>query len=104
MSDILKIPTYDVVGRICCIWLWFDANTTVGSTKSNVKFRLDKTVEKVGFCDAMISVGWMMEMNGEISIPNYERHNSKNAKSRALGAKRNLKYRLNKENEFSEDN
>jgi hypothetical protein len=93
MADILHMSVYDVVGRLCCIWCWFDANSKDGKAKHNVKHRLDKTCEKVGFCDAMIKVGWMLQNEEGISLPNYDRHNGQNAKNRCNGAKRQSKHR-----------
>lgn len=36
----------------------------------------------------MKSVGWMVEEEGVISLPNFDRHNGKTAKNRLLTAKR----------------
>ncbi|MDD4892758.1 MAG: hypothetical protein PHH73_02000 [Candidatus Rickettsiella isopodorum] len=96
LSCILKIDVYSVVGRLCAIWHWFDENSKDGTAKLCTKYKLDKTCEKSGFCDAMIKVGWLIQTDEKIIIPNYERHNSKNAKNRALSAKRMHKHREKK--------
>jgi len=36
----------------------------------------------------MISVGWMIEESGSVGLPNFDRHNGKTAKTRAMTAKR----------------
>jgi hypothetical protein len=40
----------------------------------------------------MIEVGWMVELDGTLSLPNFERHNGETAKKRALTAKRVAKH------------
>lgn len=41
----------------------------------------------------MIVVGWAVESNGRLNLPNYDRHNGDPAKSRALAKKRMSKLR-----------
>jgi len=98
LSCLLKIDVYGVVGRLCAIWHWFDEHSKDGTAKLSTKYKLDKTCEKTGFCDAMVQVGWLVQTEDKIIIPNYERHNSQNAKNRALTAKRVNKHRENKLN------
>jgi hypothetical protein len=63
---------------------------------SATKMLLDRRVGVIGFCDAMIAVGWMQELNGKISLPNFDRHNGKTAKTRALTAKRVSSHKMGK--------
>lgn len=95
ISQSLSIDPDAVVGKCARVWAWFDVNTTNGVTKSVTKSLLDRYCGVTGFCDAMVSCGWMIEINGMIELPNYDRHNSATAKSRALGSKRQNKYRMN---------
>ncbi|MFA6038406.1 MAG: hypothetical protein WC748_09850 [Legionellales bacterium] len=93
ISTALNIDMDSALGKCCRVWIWFDENTTDGITKSVTKTLLDRYTNITGFCDAMINAGWMSENNGFISLPNYEYHNSENAKNRALNAKRVSKHR-----------
>ena len=103
MASELGIDADAVVGKLLRVWSWFDEQTPDGNavsvtsalaeryqsvTASVTKTLLDRRVGVTGFCDAMISVGWMIESDGVISLPNFDRHNGKTAKSRALTAKR----------------
>jgi len=103
MAQALGIDADAVVGKLLRVWSWFDQQTPDGNASSVTsalptryhgvtshvtKALLDRRVSVTGFCDAMISVGWMVESEGVVSLPNFERHNGKTAKTRALTAKR----------------
>lgn len=91
----LGIDSDAVIGKCCRVWAWFDANTTDGVTLSVTSALLDRYCGVTGFTQAMINAGWMQD-NGEfLVLPNYDRHNSKTAKSRALGAIRQSKFKSN---------
>lgn len=108
IADILKIDPDAVVGKLLRVWAWFDENTVDGNASVTqkalqeryngnasgvTKALLDRRVGVVGFCEAMIQVGWMIELNGSIQLPNFDRHNGESAKKRAEGAKRVEKHR-----------
>lgn len=46
-----------------------------------------------GFADALIQVGWLVENDGGLSLPNFERHNGKSSKKRAVTNERVTKIR-----------
>jgi hypothetical protein len=41
-----------------------------------------------GFVTAMVAAGWMVETDGLLTLPNFDRHNGQTAKNRVLTAKR----------------
>jgi hypothetical protein len=90
MADILGIDEMAVVGHLVCFWCWVDQNLSrecpvVIGTKRG----LDRAAQRDGFVDAMLAVGWLdMEGDGKWSVPNYEHHLSKSAKSRALDSRK----------------
>ncbi len=103
MAQALGIDADAVVGKLLRVWAWFDQQTPDGNaasvtsalpsryqgvTSGVTKALLDRRVSVTGFCDAMISVGWMIELEGVVSLPNFDRHNGKTAKTRGLTAKR----------------
>lgn len=88
MAGALSIDPDAVVGKLLRVWAWFDEHTEDGNAPSVTKTLLDRQVGVAGFCDVMISAGWMTEMNSTITLPNFTRHNGKTAKNRALTAKR----------------
>lgn len=88
IADLAGIDPDAVVGKLMRVWGWFDQQTEEGNAPSVSKKLLDRIVGVTGFCEHMKSVGWMVEADGLISLPHFERHNGKTAKNRALTARR----------------
>lgn len=88
LADLANIDMDAVVGKLLRVWGWFDQHTESGNAPSVSKRLLDRLTGVSGFCDLMKSVGWMLEDDGVISLPSFERHNGKTAKNRLLTAKR----------------
>lgn len=93
IAGALELDPDAVVGKLTRLWIWFDEQTEKGNAPSVTKALLDRQVGVTGFCDQVIAAGWLIEENGKISIPNFDRHNSETAKTRALTAKRAQKHR-----------
>ena len=98
----LNIDPDAVVGKLLRVWAWFDEQTESGNALSVTKHLLDRQVGVIGFCDALQNVGWLDENNEYIFIPNFDRHNSQTAKTRALTAERVAKMRQLKDLETLE--
>lgn len=88
IAEALGLEPDSVVGKLLRVWIWFDQHTKQGNARSVSKKLLDREVGVNGFCDAMIYEGWMLEDDGQIELVNFDRHNGKTAKNRALTAKR----------------
>jgi hypothetical protein len=89
----LKMPTPEVFGRLFLVWRLFDQHTEDGNDNAGnvTSAYIDHVAGVSGFADAMESVGWLSRGTdgcGDIKVPNFDRHNGKTAKSRALTAKR----------------
>ncbi|MFL0802427.1 MAG: hypothetical protein K6L81_01830 [Agarilytica sp.] len=82
-----------VVGKLLRIWGWFDQQTENGNAPTVTKMLLDRIAGVTGFCDCVVSTGWMHESDSEIYLPNFDRHNGKTAKNRAVTAKRVAKHK-----------
>jgi hypothetical protein len=84
MADLLNTSTYDVVGRLLKVWGWFDQQTRNGNavsvTGTALKRYIDTLVASQGFAATMQKVGWLSDEG----MPNFDRHNGKSAKERAL--------------------
>lgn len=83
------------VGVLFRVWRWFDQHTTDGNANSVTSALLDRIIGVTGFCHAMESVGWLVIHDDGLSLPNFEFHNGKTAKSRAQGAKRSANFKSN---------
>lgn len=77
-----------VFGKLFRVWSWFDEHSESGNAPSVTAALLDRVVGVTGFCDAVVAAGWMFNDGTTLTLPNFDRHNGKTAKSRALTAKR----------------
>lgn len=93
IADLADIDPDAVVGKLMRVWGWFDQQTENGNAPSVSKKLLDRLVGVIGFCEHMKSVAWMIEIDGVISLPHFDRHNGKTAKNRLLTAKRVANYK-----------
>jgi hypothetical protein len=94
LQKILSIDRFSVVGRLHAFWSWCDKHASNGYVTGAPLTLVDEVVTLNGFADALVVVGWL-EIDGDrgISIPNFDRHNSKPAKERALTNQRVRKHR-----------
>lgn len=92
-----------VVGKLQRLWSWADQNTTDGNAVGVTFALLDRLVGVTGFCDALEAVGWLVPAtksgdkplaNG-VSFVDYEAHNGKTGKRRAVTQKRVAKHKRN---------
>jgi hypothetical protein len=88
MACELGIDPDAVVGKLLRVWTWFDDHTEKGNAPIVTRALLDRRVGVTGFVTAMINAGWMMETDGVLSVPNFDRHNGQTAKNRVLTAVR----------------
>lgn len=83
------------VGKLLRMWRWFDQQTIDGNAPGVTSALLDRLIGVSGLCAAMESVGWLEVYEGGIILPNFDRHNGKTAKNRALTAKRVANHKTN---------
>ncbi|WP_372897584.1 hypothetical protein [Stieleria sp.] len=95
MAERLEIDPDAVTGKLVRIWIWADQQTVDGNAGCVTRLLLDRLAGVSGFADAMSDCGWLQEENGELLLPNFERHNGKTAKTRALTRKRVESHRKN---------
>jgi len=93
MAALLSMPPEQVVGHLVRIWVWADQQSLDGNAISVTEMTLDHIAQVTGFSKAMREVGWLNGSNGSMSLPNFDRHNGKTAKSRALTRKRVQRFR-----------
>jgi hypothetical protein len=93
IADLIDCDPDAVIGKLMRVWGWFDQQTEDGNAPSVTKKLLDRLAGVIGFADAMKSTGWLMEADGVISLPHFDRHNGKTAKNRLLAARRAAKFK-----------
>lgn len=99
VADLAGIDEDAAIGKLLRVWAWFDQQTENGNAPSVSKRLVDRLCGVNGFCDCMIKAGWMIEYSeGDlpfVALPNFDRHNGKTAKNRALTAKRVALHKVN---------
>ena len=88
MAELLGIDADSVAGKLLRIWIWADQQTISGNARSVTFALLNRISGVTGFAEAMTAVGWLVKEGSEVRFVNFDRHNGKTAKTRALGAKR----------------
>jgi hypothetical protein len=93
----LKMDEDMVMGKLVRLWSWVTVNHVKSDDLSVTKEFIDKLVARKGFAEAMIKAGWLQERGERLLLPNFERHHSDAAKTRALTAVRVARHRALKE-------
>lgn len=93
MAAQLGVDEFSVIGRLHVLWAWADRQSRDGHAHGVTTSWIDRKVQRDGFADAMVTVGWLLITDDGISIPNFANHNGESAKTRALGTVRKQKQR-----------
>ena len=100
----LRMDEDMVVGKLVRLWSWVALNRVDGSDLGVTLEFIDKLVSRKGFSAALCHAGWLIERDGKLSLPNFDRHNSDLAKTRALTSQRVARHRVGKSLEPTESN
>jgi len=84
----LGIHPDEAFGLCFRFWCWCDDHLESANAAGVSNVLVDALVERKGFADALISVGWLRAREGSLEIPNMDRHLSQTAKKRAVTAQR----------------
>jgi len=84
----LSITREKAVMGCILVWAWADEITTDGNLGEQRLEDVDFIAHIDGFGRTMRDVGWLVERDGLLSIPNFHRWNSKSAKARIQAARR----------------
>jgi hypothetical protein len=81
------------VGKLHRLWAWADTHTEDGTASGLDADWVDELVGVKGFAVAMQSAGWLEVDADKVRFANFERHNGRPAKTRALGKTRAERFR-----------
>jgi hypothetical protein len=95
IADRLGIDPDAVVGKLVRLWVWADNQSLSGNALTVTFVTLDRITFCSGFAAALVSVGWLNGEDGNLSLPNFDRHYGKTAKARAVTGKRVSNHRAN---------
>ncbi len=97
MCAITGMDPDTIVGKCFRVWRWFDQHTREGNangvTLVTLAYAIGNGEGSLKFLQAMKTVGWVVEDETGVSLPNFDRHNGETAKTRALTAKRVAKHK-----------
>lgn len=93
MAAKLGIDQDAVIGKLLRLWVWADQNSVDGNAATVTSAFLDRLAFCQNFAIAMRDVGWLIGDDGALTFPNFDRHNGKTAKARAIGNRRVVKHR-----------
>ena len=99
----LKLDPDMVIGKLVRLWAWAEQNIDKSNTVPVTREFLDRLVGQKGFAAAMEKAGWLEGDEGELTFPNFSRHNGKLARVRAQTAERVSRHRARKRLEGNSD-
>lgn len=77
-----------VIGALYWLWASADQHTEDGEMPGLSLRQIDRKTGLPGFGAAVVSVGWLSEVEGGVRIDRFEEHNGSSAKRRSIDAKR----------------
>lgn len=90
----LDVDEYCIIGRLWKLWSIADTHTEEGDLPAISTAAIDRKLKLPGLCAELIDLGWMsVDDSGRVVLPNYTKHNGKNAKRRAQDSKRKREKR-----------
>ena len=89
----LSVSRYEFVGICVGFWAWADHQTADGYLAGMEPDDLDAIMERQGFGAVMKRIGWLLQDDGGLMVPNFERHNGRSGKRRASDANRKREAR-----------
>jgi len=93
IASTLNIDPDAVIGKLLRVWSWFDQHTEDGNAVGVTFALVDRFTGVTGFGEAMQFAGWLVQKDKTLVMVNFDRHNSKSAKKRALSGERQKKFR-----------
>lgn len=84
MATELRLDPDAVVGKLVRLWIWADQHSVTGSEMTVTEAWLNRKVDCKHFTKAMRIAGWLVGEDGALTFPNFERHNGRTAKGRAM--------------------
>lgn len=93
MAAVLGESEFTIVGRLHHLWGWADVQSRDGHARGVTDVWINRYVQRDGFAQAMIDVGWLIIDESGVLFPKFDRHNGDSAKQRGLAADRKRNQR-----------
>ena len=101
IAELLDIHPDHAFGICIRFWSWCDDHLSDCHARSVTKKGLNAVLGVTGFAEAIIKAGWLDEKSVGLDIPNFDRHLSQSAKTRALAKNRKDEERSRKRHDES---
>ena len=83
LASALKADRLRVVGALHAVWCVFDEHSNDGRLYGYSSAIMDEEIGWRGFSKAMQGIGWLVEAEDSLTVPDYEEHNGPTARRRA---------------------
>lgn len=93
ICDLTNKREAEVIGGLYWLWSMADEQTDDGNLVGLSTATIDRKTGIKGFGEAMLSIGWVLEIADGLKITRFEEHNGSSAKRRAQMAKASSAYR-----------
>ncbi len=79
----------------CCmeVWEWAQAQSVDGVVAGLTCEDISRATGIAGMGEAMLTAGWLVESEGGVQFPNWERFNARSAKARLMASERKRRER-----------
>lgn len=88
ISSAMRCERFLIVGALHAVWCLFDTHSEDGLLVGYDRDSLDGLINFPGFAAALIGVGWLVQSDDGLKIPEFSTHNGQSAKRRATEAER----------------
>jgi hypothetical protein len=88
IASALKADRLRVVGALHAVWCLFDVHSEDGTLPGYTLDALDDLVGWPGFSAALVTVDWLLDHGDAIGAPDFDEHNGRSAKRRAMETER----------------
>jgi len=96
LANLLSCSVHEAVGLCVIFWGWADGATADGRLAKCTRKIVDAAVSRDGFAEAMIKVGWLVEVGKSMTIPNWGKYNGSSSQQRAMWARQKAQQRQRK--------
>lgn len=93
IAETLKIAPEHALGCVLRVWIWADQQSKNGDALRVTDVTLDRIACYAGVTQALCDVGWARKLSTGYALVNFDRHNGKTAKNRALTKQRMQRFR-----------
>ncbi len=93
LCDLTDQPEAMIIGGLYWLWAMADEHSEDGFLPELTLRSIDRKTGVKGLGQALIDIGWMVELEDGLQVANFDEHNGASAKRRTMDAKRKANVR-----------